>query len=183
MACIFQTKAELQLVFSTCNPSSSLYTLDRNQVIFSRQAHNLQTAAAASIRQWLEPSDESQVTAYIINVCILQISVKLQSSDGNQFTTDTSHASYTIFSTPQSACSGQELSYSLHSFTACIQTGAKIQPGPCCNLLHTKVYTYSIIVYLSCCCGCIQSWFASLVYCCAGCYDMTRSFANIYTVS
>lgn len=62
-----------------------------------------------------------------INVGILQIGVKLQSSDGNQFTTDTSHPSYTIFSTLQSASSGEEPSYNLHSFTACLYTSDRGQ--------------------------------------------------------
>ena len=122
----------------------------------------------------------------VISTYILQISATLQSSDGNQFTKSIQAMQVTSFSQPYSlyTSSGHEPSCNLHSFTAYIlQAGAKVQPGPCCNLLHTKVYTYSIVVYLSCCCGSIQSWFASLVYCCAGCYDITRSFANVYTVS
>ena len=66
-------------------------------------------------------------------------------------------------------------------FTACLYTSDRDQ-----RITWTMLQTppcQSIVVYFSCCCGCIQSWFASVVYCSAGCYDITRWFVRVYTVS
>lgn len=94
----------------------------------------------------------------------------------------TSHAS--DFLNPRVCILRTETKLRKPSSTACVlQTRAKVQPGP-----TTYIPKYmQLVVYFSCCCSCIQSWclfvFSSLVYCCAGCYDITRPFANINTVS
>ena len=96
-----------------------------------------------------------------ISTCILQVSAKLQSSDGNQFYNRYQSFKLNHFLNP-TVCilwAGTKIQltnlYSLHtSDRGQDATWIMLQTPPC----------QSIVVYFSCCCGCIQSWFASLVY-------------------
>ena len=129
------TLLTLQFVSSGQEPSCGLHPSDRNLQFQPNCPDRGQVMACilqkgTSYSQWLGPSNGSQLTAYILQTLApasAQVVPSYNHQMGTNFTTDTSHASYTIFSTLQSASSGQEPSYNLHSFTACLCTSDRDQ--------------------------------------------------------